>query len=214
MTITKIERQKKQAKRFNIYCDGEFTLGIHEDVLVKSGLHTGDILDKKRIEELESVEEFHLAKDKALRYISYRRRSEKEVHSKMVEKEFHPVVIDAVVAHLKNLNFINDRAFAEAYLHDAQLKKPAGAKFIRQQLLLKGISKIIIDDVLGEKLGRETEISLARQAAAKHVRRSGIIRKKEKREKQQKRLADFLARRGFAWETVFTVVKEFFPRSS
>lgn len=213
MIITKIERQKTQPKRVNIYCDGEFVLGIHEDVLVKSRLRTGDVLDKKRLDELQSADEFHLAKEKALRFMSYRQRSEKELRTKLLEQEFLPAIIDSVVEYLTKLGFLDDRAFANAYLHDVLMKKPAGPKFIRQQLRLKGISKNIIDDVLREKLGTETEFTFAREAAAKQMHRYSASRKKYDREKQKKRLADFLARRGFAWEIVSSVLKEIFKSS-
>lgn len=213
MVITKIERQKKNPKRVNIYCDDEFGVGIHEDVLVKFGLRKGDVLDEHQLQQLESAEEFNLAKEKALKFISYRQRSEKEVRSKLLVQEFHPSVIDRVLSYLKDLGLLNDRAFAEAYVHDLLMKKPAGATLVRQQLRLKGIDKSIIDDVLHTQLDVDTQIMLAREAAKKHMRRYRTSRKKQERLKQQKRLVDFLARRGFAWDTVSSVVKEFFPHT-
>lgn len=229
MVITKIERQKKNPKRVNIFCDDEFVIGLHQDVLLKAGLRKGDTIDEKKLEELQSAEEFSLAKDKALRFISYRQRSEKEVRSRLIEREFHPSVIDRVVSYLREVMLLNDRAFAEAYVHDVLMRKPAGATLIRRQLQLKGVDKDIIDRVVEDKLGSETQSMLAREAAKKYMRRyrpaTGGTRKKQERypkgritrrvvNKQQKRLSDFLARRGFAWDTVSSVVKEFFPQES
>ncbi len=212
MVITNIERQKTRPKRVNIYCDGEFTLGVHEDVLAKLGLRTGDVLDEKSFKELQGAEELNLAKEKALRFLGYRQRSEKELRAKLLELEFHPSVIDSAVSYLQKLGFVNDRAFADAFLHDALMKKPAGTKLLRQQLRLKGIGREIIDEVLQQKLGAEIEVSLAREAASKQMRRYSASLKKYERAKQQKRLADFLTRRGFAWDTVASIVKEFFPK--
>ncbi len=213
MVITAIERQKTHPKRANIYCDGEFTLGVHEDVLASLGLRKGDVLDEKDFKALQEAEELNLAKEKAFRFLGYRRRSERELRAKLIELEFLPAVVGSVTEHLRKLGFVNDRAFAEAFLHDALMKKPSGARLLRQQLRLRGVSKDIVDEILREKLGAEIELSLAREAASKHMRPYGASRKKYERRKQEKRLADFLSRRGFAWDTVASILKEFVPKS-
>jgi regulatory protein len=213
MKITKIERQETNPKRVNIFCDDQFAYGVHEDVLVRFGLRKGDVVDGKLAAELERAEEFNQAKVAALKFASHRQRSEKEVRLKLTEKEFAPAVIDEVVAHLEKHRILDDEAFARAFVNDQLMKKSAGVKLLRQRLRLKGISKPIIEKVLGETLGVETEIALAREAAAKQLRRLEISSKKLPREKKLKRLADFLSRRGFTWDTVSTVIKELFPHS-
>lgn len=210
MVITKIERQKKNRRRFSIYSDDEFILGIHEDVLLKSGLHKGNTLDKAEFEKLESAEEFNLAKEKALRFISYRQRSEKEVQTKLLELEFLPSIIESVIGQLKDYEYLNDRKFTEAFVHDVLMKKPSGVKLLRRALILKGIAPAIIEEVLSEEFGKREEISLAREAAQKHMSRYRLTKKKPEQLKQQKRLADYLGRRGFAWDTISSVIKEIF----
>lgn len=211
MVITAIERQKTHPKRVNIHCDGEFILGVHEDVLANLGLRKGDVLDDKDFKELQAAEELNLAKEKAFRFLSYRRRSEKELRAKLLELEFLPDIVSSLTEQLRKLGFVNDRAYAESFLHDALMKKPSGTRLLRMQLRLRGISKDIVDEILKEKLGTEIEFSLAREAASKHMRRYSVSRKKYERQKQEKRLADFLTRRGFAWDAVAPILKEFFP---
>lgn len=213
MVITKIERQKKRPRRVNLYCENKFVLGIDQDVLMKFGLRTGDTLDDEQLKQLQAAEELHLAKEKALRYIRYRIRSEREVRTKLREHEFPPAVIDATTASLKSSGMLNDRNFAEAFVHDLLMKKPAGEAFIRRKLQLYGIAKNIIDDVVREHLGSDEQFQLARAAARKHMKRYRLARKGPVQLKQRKRLADFLARRGFSWQTISSVVKEFFPQS-
>lgn len=212
MVITRIERQKKHKRRFSIFSNDEFILGVHEDVLIRSGLRTGDQLDKKRLEELESAEESSLARESALRLLSRRQHSEKELRTKLLEREFDPSVVDSLLSDFRNLDLLNDRRFAAACVHDILMKRPSGTRHIKQQLRLKGVNETIVEEILKEQFGRDSELSLAREAAAKHMRRYRVSGKKIERLKQQKRLADFLARRGFDWETVSSVVKEFFPR--
>jgi len=213
MVITKIERQKKKPQRVNIYCDNEFVLGIDQDVLMKFGLRTGDTLSGEQLKELQFAEELHLAKEKALRFIRYRARSEREVRTKLREHEFPPSVIEATTSALKTMGVLNDQTFAEAFVHDQLMKKPAGEALIRRKLQLHGISKNTIDEVVRVHLGRDTQVQLARNAAVTYMKRFRMTRKHHDRLKQRKRLADFLARRGFSWQTISSVVKELFPQS-
>lgn len=213
MVITRIERQKNRQQRVNIYCDNEVVLGIDQDVLMKFRLRTGDTLSDEQLKQLQTAEELHLAKEKALRFIRYRVRSEKEVRTKLREHEFPPPVIEETTSALKTMGVLNDQTFAEAFVHDQLMKKPAGEALIRRKLQLHGISKNIIDEVVKAHLGGDTQIQLARDAALKHMKRYRIARKQHDRLKQRKRLADFLARRGFSWQAISSVVKEFFPQS-
>ena len=213
MVITKLERQQKNPLRVNVYCDDAFAFGIHQDVLVKFGLRKGDVVDEKSMADLLAAEEFRIAKEKALKFLGGRLRSKKELRSKLIDKEIDPHAVDSVIEHLEGLGLINDKTFAEAFVHDAIMKKPSGSNILRQRLRLKGINRAVIDDVLHERLSRETEVTLARKAASKQLIRLRGGRKELERQQQQKRMADFLMRRGFAWDTVSTVLKELFPHS-
>src|SRR6266849_5328644 len=107
MVVTKIERQKRHPDRVNLYLDGDFTMGVHVDVLSRIGLRTGDTLTQEKLETLQSLEEFNLAKQKALRLIGRRLRSENEVRSRLLEKEFAPKIVDEVIDHLHTLRLID-----------------------------------------------------------------------------------------------------------
>ncbi|MBI3766423.1 MAG: regulatory protein RecX, partial [Ignavibacteriales bacterium] len=147
---------------------------------------------------------------KALRLVSYRRRSQKELRQRLLEKEFRPLVVDRVMAHLQSLGFVNDEEFARALVHDAQIKKASGRKLLHHRLREKGISPSIIRDVLTETLSEETEQNAALDAAKKLVERYGNSRKKIDQDKQRKRLAQALARRGFAWSIISPVLQTLF----
>ncbi|MBI1805164.1 MAG: RecX family transcriptional regulator [Ignavibacteriae bacterium] len=210
MTITKIERQKRDSHRVNIFIDNKFAFGIQDQVLVKFGLRKGDILDDEQINTIASSEEYNLAKQKALRYISYRTRSEKELRTKLIEKEFPPDVIDKTIEQLRDLGLINDVAFARSFVHDQQLRRPAGKRLLAQKLRLKGISNSIIQQVLSEAAGTDEERSAALEAAKKHLKRRRLPKDKLGRIKEQQRIAQFLARRGFEWSTISPVLRALF----
>ena len=210
MIITKIERQKRHPDRVNLYLDGEFALGVNREVVVKLGLRKGDELSRDRLNELTSLEEFTLAKQKALRLLGHRLRSEKELRIKLREKEFNPDIIDSVVKHLQSVHLLNDLEFARAYVHDTQLRKPAGRRLLEQQLRVKGIPPPLIQQVLDQSISPQQEEKDAFETAGKLFRRYRSSRKKIENEKQQKRIAESLSRRGYRWQTISCVMKKLF----
>jgi len=210
MIVTKIEQQKRHPDRVNLYLDGDFALGLHKEVLVKFSLRKGDTISKERIDELIDAEEFSRAKQKALLLLNRRMRSEKEIRIKLREKEFHPRTIDSVVNYLHSIKFLNDEEFARAFIHDNQLRKPSGRKLLQQQLRLKGVTISVIESVLNDNISSNQEKKAAQDAAIKIFQRYSNSKKKIDDEKKQKRITQFLFRRGFSWQIISTVIKNIF----
>jgi len=214
MIITKIERQKRDIHRVNVYIDGEFGFGIHDDVLVKCGFRKGDTLTREQIDKVALSEEADRAKRQSLRFIGYRMRSEKELRTKLIQKEFPPGIIEKTIEHLGALGLVNDVEFARLFVHDQQLRRPAGRRLITQKLRLKGISDAVIGQVLSENTDPEGEHAAALAAAKKHLKRRTLPGNTTERLKEQQRIAQFLSRRGFDWPTIEPVIRILFPSGS
>lgn len=177
---------------------------------MKFGLCKGDILTKEQVNLIASSEEYDRAKQKALRYISYRMRSEKELRTKLTEEEFPPSVIDRTIEQMYTLGLMNDAEFARLFVHDQQLRRPSGKRVLTQKLRLKGISNSIIQQVFAETISGDEERAIALMAAKKYLKQRTHVRDKAERLKEQRRVAQFLARRGFDWSTISTVLRTLF----
>jgi regulatory protein len=210
MIVTKVERQKRDPHRVNISIDGEFAFGIRDDVLAEFGLRKGDPITQEIVDALQSSEEFSRAKQKALQLFSYRMRSERELEAKLREKEFPPAIIKRVIEQLSALGIVNDKEFARAFVHDAQLRKPAGRRLLHNRLRVKGISTAIIEEVLEENSDPDGEYERALQAATTVLKRYKSSLKVLDQKKQEQRLAQFLARRGFDWSIISPVLRQLF----
>ncbi len=214
MVITKIERQKKHPQRVNLFIDDLFAFGAHDEVLVKFGLRKGDTLDDEMIRKIETEEEYNLAKQHALRFLSYRLRSEKELQAKLKEKEFHPHTIERVTEHLRSIGMLNDKQFAQSFVHHLLSRKPAGKTLLQRELRLKGINTDIINEILQEHAEGNHEEELAEEAAKKLFVKLRSSRKKSDDQLQKRRIASYLARRGFGWSTINPVLRKLFNTSS
>lgn len=202
--ITKIKAQKNK-KRVNIYLDGKFAFGLDADNFLKAGLKVGQKLTEKQVDDLIFKNEFQKLLDKALRLISRRPRSEKEIRDYLKRRKSPSKLIEAVVKKLKQLNQINDSAFASWWVEQRSTFRPRGKFGLTMELRQKGIEEKIIKKVIQKKVN---ELSLATKAAQKKFK----TYKNLPREERYQKMSAFLARRGFSWETIKKVVAKFLEK--
>jgi regulatory protein len=204
VVITKIEKQKKSKKRFNIYLDGEFAFGVYEDTLLKYGLNVNDEVPEKIINDIKDFDEYLFAKKAAYDFLSYRTRSTSEIKSKLRAKKISSRTIDRIVEHLKNLGLLNDEEFAKELVQGRLGSKPLGKRVLKQKLIQKGISGPVGDKVLDEMLSGEKEKEMALKVYRKYLPKT----KNLDRIKKRKKLFDHLIRKGFDIDTVAEILNE------
>lgn len=200
MKITKIEPQRNN-ERINIYIDGEFAFGLMKEIQYKYGLSEDMEIDKEFIDDILLEEERLKAKDKALKFLSYRQRSHKEIEDKLKKEGFSDEIIDKTIDFLKNYNLIDDMAFAKNFIMDKAKINKYGPEKIKYELYMKGISKDIIDKAL-EDYGDEYSIAL--ELAKKKIKSY----KDNDRNSIYRKLGGFLQSRGFSYECISRVLRE------
>ena len=198
--ITSIKPQKKKPDRFNIFVGGKFRFGLDAETLVKSGLKVGQEISEKEIEKLVLENEVRKLMDKALRFLSFRPRSESEVRRYLKKKLSKRAVdttdiVDTVVQRLIRLGYVDDKEFAKWWIEQRQTHNPRGARLIKSELYQKGIAQEIIDQVLPED--GEGEVGRALKAAKKKLRSYDL-----KSWESKQKMSQYLARRGFDWEVI------------
>lgn len=85
--ITKISTQKKNTERFNIFLDEKYAFSVDADVLVRFDLKKGKELDELDILEIQYGDDVKKAFNRAVEFLSYRMRSEKEVRDHLKKKK-------------------------------------------------------------------------------------------------------------------------------
>jgi regulatory protein len=206
--ITKIENQKKRPGRKNIYADGKFVAGVSTETLLKLGLRPGDDIGSDQLKAIQAAETVQSARNTALRFLSTRPRTEREMRSKLRAKEFSEDKIALVMQDLRQAGLLDDRAFARMYIRNALALRPAGPPVLRRRLFLLGVDRAIVDEAIAGELTTAGQAESARDLAAHFVARAKATRKTEAPEKLRARLTGFLARRGFAWETIRDVTND------
>jgi len=204
LVITKIEKQKKNSKRWNLYIDGEFACGISEDTFLNFGFRTNDEISEDILNEVKRFDEYQYAKKSALDFLSYRIRSKKEIVDKLKSKNISQETIEKTIGHLEKLGLINDEEFAKLLVQSSTGKNPSGKSVIRQKLFKKGISKEIIEKVLSETFTEKNEKSLILDIFNKYKKRLTGLDKNHKR----KKMFEHLARKGFDFDIINEILNE------
>lgn len=96
-------------------------------------------------------------KQQALRYLTTRMRSEKEMREYMAKKHVAIDEIDEIIAYLYHYQYLDDVQFARAFVRDKLHFHPCGRHKLVFALKEKGIDAFTIEDVLEELFPIEKE---------------------------------------------------------
>ena len=201
--ITKIEIQKRNKERVNLFLDGEYAFSLSIELVYKEGLNRNDEIDSEKLKILAEHESQIRCKSSALRIIEKSYKTEKEVRDKLILKGYEDNSINKSIEFLKEYNFINDSNYTKAFIRDKL--KSQGSQKIKYTLIQKGISKENIDEELSD-LNKESEKNTALNMAKKKF---DIIKKKENDNyKISGKLYRYLISKGYEYDVTSEVVKE------
>jgi regulatory protein len=87
-TVTSIKQQKGRQNRVSIFLNDKYSFGLSLDVAHEFNIHKGQELTTQEISIINEFELFHKATNTALRYVSYRPRSESEIRTRLRRKKY------------------------------------------------------------------------------------------------------------------------------
>lgn len=190
MKITKIEQQKKNFKRYNVYIDGEYRCSVENDIIQELGLSEEMELNELEFNKTMEIIQYKGALRAALYILARVAKTESEIENRLVEKQYAPKAIKQAMIYLKEIGYINDESYAESYIRSIKDVTGISRRSIYQRLVNKGIDKEIIQQKL-EESDFDDYVS-----AIKAAKKKALTLKGNSREKKSK-LLNFLYRKGF-----------------
>ncbi|HEM6405606.1 TPA: recombination regulator RecX [Streptococcus suis] len=145
MRITKIEKKKRL---YLLEVDGQDSLYITEDTIVRFMLSKGKEITEQEFRELRDFAQFSYGKNLALYYLSFKQRTKKEVSDYLKKYEIEENNIVKIVTVLEEEKWLDDENYVDSYVRQNALNGDKGPAMLRQKLMMKGISKSIIEDGL------------------------------------------------------------------
>lgn len=125
-----------------------------------------EFTSKEKFEEAEKIEKL---RNKVLKYILYKKRTETEVRQKFIDEDEN--MLEDVIEYLKGQNYINDKEYIERAVKEFIALKKMSIKEMVYKVSQKGVSKSLIDEYICEN--KETmvkyEISSAKAIILKKI---------------------------------------------
>lgn len=190
--ITRLVVQQNDPNRVNVWLDGEFAFGVMLDAAVL--LSVGQVLTDAKIAELIAEDRDEMIFRKAVRYLDYRPRSEKEIRKKLSGLDCSETEIGKVLDRLREIHLVDDEDFAERWVDERSSSKPRSRRMLQYELRKKGIPEEMIQTALENVDDSRSAFELARGRMA---RWEGLEYRDFK-----KKLGSFLAGKGYSWDTV------------
>lgn len=139
---------KKMPKgRYKLVMDDGSDLVLYEEVIIKNVILIGKTIDKELRDKIMLDNYRATPYQQALSYIDTRMRSREEIRNFLNKKGYEYDLIDNTIVKLENDGFIDDAAFAKAYLSDKLTLSNDGINKIKRALNNYGVSDAIIDNL-------------------------------------------------------------------
>ena len=197
-TVTKVEVQKRDKSRVNLYLDNSFCCSILLETCIKNNIKVGTIITAERLAEIQAQSEKETAYTKVLKLISTRFKTQKEVEMYLREKGYLPATIYYVISKLNEYHMIDDRQFAINFANTH--KTTFGKLKIKNNLLMRGVSESIIDEILdSDDFDQTQEIQ---KLAEKYMK------SKTDTSENYVKLFKYLIGKGFEYEKIKSALKK------
>lgn len=198
MEITKIQALTKQ--KYRIFLDGESAFAVYKGELSRYHLEEGAVLPPEVYEELVNRVLKKRGTLRAMHILERTDKTEAQLRRKLEESEYPKEAVESAIAYVTSYGYLDDRRYAEHYIE--WKKQGKGKARLKMELVQKGISREIIEEVLESTDFGETR-EMIRQ----------IILKKRKtdipmNEKEKQRIYGFLMRKGFSSSDILAVMRE------
>lgn len=153
---------------------------------------TSQIKQKPKSDDNQLVE-FDNLKTKVLKYIVYKKRTEKEVRQKFSSSSINQNLLDDVIENLKENGYINDEGYIQRAMNEFLAINTLSLKEIRNKLYAKGLERDIIDTYFSNHAEQleEYEITCAKKIAVK-----------KQTQMEQSDIENFLYRKGYKRESI------------
>lgn len=165
MELTAAEPRRKSL--IQLYLDGEPAVKIDAEIFLRSRLKPGDKLTDEELHELIKASDTRRAQEKALYLLEHRSHSKKELADKIARTAASKEAAQAAADRMEELGLIDDNAYARDLARHLFCTKRYGVMRVKQELKLKGIDNLLIDELIDEFGGEESALENIRAVLEK-----------------------------------------------
>lgn len=147
MIVLKVEKIKKMASgKYQVILEDQEKLVTYDDVLLKNSLLTQKEISMDLLKQVRIDTAYYDIYHKCVKRISTRLRSEKEMRQYLEQFSLSEKEENEIISKLKEIHFIDDRAYAKAYFSDRFYLSKDGPYKIKKDLLSHDIEESFIEE--------------------------------------------------------------------
>ena len=139
-----------------------------------------------------TVEEYDKEKTKVLKYVLYKKRTEREIQTKF-RAQIEENMLEDIIEYLKEAQYLNDKEYIEKTINNFKILKNLSIKEVKYKLLSKGLNKNDIEDYFYE---HKEELNEYEQNSVRN-----IFYKKQK-DMEQEEIKQYLLKKGYKQENI------------
>jgi regulatory protein len=102
----------------------------------------------QRRERRAAVEDSAVVMEAAAAFLTVRPRSVDETRRRLRHLGYRHDLVDQVVTRFIEIGYLDDEAFARAWIESRDRARPRGGEALRRELSLKGVDRAVIDAVI------------------------------------------------------------------
>ena len=148
--------------------------------------------------DIDYVAEYDKLKTKVLKYIMYKKRTEKEVVQKF-ESTIDNEILEDIIEELKENGYIDDKSYVKRAVQEFIALKNMSIKEIKYKLFTKGLSSDVMDEYISSNIDALTDYE---------VQSIKNIFYKKQSTMQEEEIKQFLIKKGYILENIKEALSE------
>lgn len=198
MKITAIEKQQKRKDRYSIFVDEKYEFSLSQIQVIDLQLKINQDITGAELERFKKASSIGKYYDRVLKYLSLRLRSKKEILDYLDRIGADQDQTEEIIKKLTKQNYLNDLEFAKMWVKNRRELKNASQRQIEFELKRKSIENEIIIEAINNCL----------QSDLGAIRELIIKKRKTARYQDELKLKQYLARKGFNYETILKALDQ------
>ena len=150
MKVLRIHSAARKRDGVRVHVDGQDPLELALEVVERSGIREGIELGSAEVARLREDDTKWRLRQAALRLLSYRSRTERELRVRLRAKGFPPALVEWCLHRLREQELLDDQAFASAHVRHRIRLRPRGRSKLREELRRKGVVAHVADEAITE----------------------------------------------------------------
>ena len=145
-----------------------------------------------------TIEEYDKEKTKVLKYVIYKKRTEREIRTKF-KSIIEENMLEDILEELKENGYISDEIYIERAVNEFMALKNLSIKEIKYKLISKGISNNLVEDYVQK---HEEELNEYEQKSADNI----VLKKSVNMDETE--IKQYLIKKGYAEEHIKNAIEK------